>query len=103
MTVTGRAEMCSELQFLDEEVGNLARCRASRSRPVGASDRHVESLLLQVFLEHVEGFAEQFDGRLEEDLEEERFYVTVRRAYWAAAAASPGRKIADLLIQKLEF
>ena len=40
---------------------------------------------------------------LEEDLEEERFYVTVRRAYWAAAAGSPARKIADLLIQKLEF
>jgi HEAT repeats len=45
---------------------------------------------------------EAFD-MLEEDMEEERFYVTVRRAYWAAAPGSPGRKIADILIQKLEF
>ena len=45
---------------------------------------------------------EAFD-MLEEDMEEERFYVTVRRAYWAAAASSPARKIADILIQKLEF
>jgi hypothetical protein len=40
---------------------------------------------------------------LEEDLEEEQFFVTVRRAYWAAAAASPARKVAGALIQKLEF
>jgi HEAT repeat protein len=50
----------------------------------------------------IELLREAFD-MLEEDLEEERFYVTVRRAYWAAAAGSPARKIADLLIQKLEF
>jgi hypothetical protein len=36
-------------------------------------------------------------------MEEERFYVTVRRAYWAGTAGSPARKIADMLIQKLEF
>ena len=40
---------------------------------------------------------------LEEDFEEERFFVTVRRAYWAAAAGSPARKIAETLIQRLEF
>jgi HEAT repeat protein len=50
----------------------------------------------------IELLREAFD-MLEEDMEEERFYVTVRRAYWAAAAGSPARKIADLLIQKLEF
>ena len=50
----------------------------------------------------IELLREAFD-MLEEDLEEERFYVTVRRAYWAAPAGSPARKIADLLIQKLEF
>lgn len=50
----------------------------------------------------IELLREAFD-MLEEDMEEERFYVTVRRAYWAAAAASSARKIADLLIQKLEF
>ena len=50
----------------------------------------------------IELLREAFD-MLEEDLEEERFYVMVRRAYWAAPAGSAARKIADLLIQKLEF
>ena len=45
---------------------------------------------------------EAFD-MLEEDFEEERFFVFVRRAYWQAAPGSATRKIADALIQKLEF
>ena len=45
---------------------------------------------------------EAFD-MLEEDFEEERFFVFVRRAYWQAPAGSPTRKTADALIQKLEF
>jgi HEAT repeat protein len=40
---------------------------------------------------------------LEEDYEEERFFATVRRTYWQAPAGSPERKIADALIQALEF
>ena len=40
---------------------------------------------------------------LEEDYEEERFFATVRRSYWQAAAGSPERKLADALIQALEF
>ena len=50
----------------------------------------------------IELLREAFD-MLEEDLEEEQFFVTVRRAYWAAAAASPARKVAGALIQRLEF
>jgi HEAT repeat protein len=45
---------------------------------------------------------EAFD-MLEEDLEEEQFFVAVRRGYWAAAPGSPARRIADALIQHLEF
>ncbi len=45
---------------------------------------------------------ESFD-MLEEDLEEERFYATVRRGYWAAPPNSPARKIAESLIQTLDF
>jgi HEAT repeat protein len=45
---------------------------------------------------------EAFD-MLEEDFEEERFYVSVRRAYWAAPPGSATRKIAETLIQRLEF
>lgn len=40
---------------------------------------------------------------LDEDFEEERFFVTVRRAYWAAPDGSPRRKVAEVLIQRLEF
>jgi HEAT repeat protein len=40
---------------------------------------------------------------LEEDFEEERFFATVRRTYWQAAEGSPTRRVADALIQVLEF
>jgi HEAT repeat protein len=45
---------------------------------------------------------EAFD-MLEEDFVEERFFATVRRGYWKAAAGSPARRIAEALIRKLEF
>jgi HEAT repeat protein len=45
---------------------------------------------------------EAFD-MLEEDLEEERFFATIRRGYWAAPEGSPARRIATALIQTLEF
>ncbi len=45
---------------------------------------------------------EAFD-MLEEDFVEERFFVTVRRAFWQAAPGSPARRTAEALIQKLEF
>jgi len=40
---------------------------------------------------------------LEEDFEEERFFATVRRTYWQSPEGSPPRKVADTLIQVLEF
>jgi hypothetical protein len=40
---------------------------------------------------------------LEEDFEEERFFATVRRTYWQAPEGSVERKVADALIQVLEF
>jgi len=46
--------------------------------------------------------AEAFD-MLEEDLEEERFFVEVRRTYWAAPDGSPTRKLCEQLITKLDF
>jgi HEAT repeat protein len=45
---------------------------------------------------------EAFD-MLEEDYVEERFFATVRRGYWQAAAGSPARTVAEALIRKLEF
>lgn len=46
--------------------------------------------------------AEAFD-MLEEDLEEERFFVAVRKEYWAAPDDSPMRKLCGELINKLDF
>ncbi|HEX5216339.1 MAG TPA: hypothetical protein VFV98_12815 [Vicinamibacterales bacterium] len=40
---------------------------------------------------------------LGEDFEEERFYVTIRRAFWAAPEASARRQAAQALIDILEF
>lgn len=46
--------------------------------------------------------AEGFD-MLEEDLEEEQFFVSVRRGYWAAADGSAVRRLSEQLINKLDF
>jgi len=40
---------------------------------------------------------------LEEDFAEEMFYVVVRRAYWTAADGSAERRLAEAVLQKLEF
>ncbi len=50
----------------------------------------------------IELLRDAFD-MLEEDFEEELFYVQVRRAYWASAEGSAARKLAEAVIQKLEF
>ncbi|MCA1563970.1 MAG: HEAT repeat domain-containing protein [Acidobacteria bacterium] len=50
----------------------------------------------------IELLREAFD-MFEEDMAEERFFITVRRAYWHADEGSPARRIASVLVQKLEF
>jgi hypothetical protein len=50
----------------------------------------------------IELLRDAFD-MLEEDYEEERFFATVRRAYWQAPAGSPARAAADALVKGLEF
>jgi hypothetical protein len=40
---------------------------------------------------------------LNEDFDEERFFMALRRQYWAAPEGSSRRRVADLLIQRLEF
>lgn len=46
--------------------------------------------------------AEGFE-MLEEDYEEESFFVAVRRGYWQAAEATPTRRVGQTLIDKMEF
>lgn len=50
----------------------------------------------------IEVLRDAFD-MLSEDFEEERFFVDIRRAYWAAPEGSPRRAVAQALIDKLEF
>jgi HEAT repeat protein len=65
-------------------------------------------LMLSVLAAHsdrehaVELVAEGFD-MLEEDLDKERFFATVRRAYWDAPENSPTRDLMRTLIGKLDF
>ena len=40
---------------------------------------------------------------LEEDYEEERFYVEIRKAFYAAPEGSARKRVAQALIDKLEF
>jgi HEAT repeat protein len=46
--------------------------------------------------------AEGFD-MLEEDLEKERFFASIRRTYWQSAEGSPARSLMQTLIGKLDF
>jgi HEAT repeat protein len=46
---------------------------------------------------------ESFDMVSSEDFALERFYVEVRRQYWASNASSPRRRLTETLIQKLAF
>ncbi len=50
----------------------------------------------------IELIAEGFD-MLEEDYEEESFFVDVRRGYWKASESSATRRVGQELIEKLEF
>lgn len=82
--------------------------RAAIALAIGTIALRNPSLVLQVLesrrdlVAATELLREAFD-MLDEDFEEERFFVTVRRAYWAAPAGSAGRRIAETLIQRLEF
>ena len=49
------------------------------------------------------GFLSEGFDMLEEDLEEEQFFVAVRRGYWAAADGTPVRRLSEQLISKLDF
>lgn len=50
----------------------------------------------------IELLRDAFD-MLEEDFAEELFYIDVRRRLWAAPEGSPARRLAEAVLQKLEF
>jgi HEAT repeat protein len=89
-------------------IPSLDPIRAPLALAVGKVALRNTPLMLQVLQKEkdqagaIELLREGFD-MLEEDLEEERFFVSVRRAFWAAADASPIRRLAEQLITKLDF
>jgi HEAT repeat protein len=106
LAVAGDTESASLLI----EVGAPSRdpARAAIALALGAVALRNTPLMLKVLEAQTDPkpaivlLGEAFD-MLEEDLLEERFFVLVRRGYWAAPDGSPARKIAAALIQTLEF
>jgi HEAT repeat protein len=106
LAVSGNAEAAAAL--LEAGVPSRDPARAAIALALGAVALRNTPLLLRVLEAQADPkpavvlLGEAFD-MLEEDLEEERFFVAVRRGYWSAPAASSARKIATALIQTLEF
>jgi hypothetical protein len=106
LAASGRAGALRAL--LDQGVVAGAGARAPIALGVGLVAFRTPDLVLRVLgartdLEaSVALFRDAFD-MLNEDLEEERFFVEVRRAYWAAADGSSARRVAEMLITMLEF
>jgi HEAT repeat protein len=82
--------------------------RAAIALSLGTVALRNPELLLQILTEQadnmgaIELLREAFD-MLEEDFEEERFFALVRRTYWKAPEGAPTRRVAESLIQRLEF
>jgi HEAT repeat protein len=106
LAIAGDAESASML--IDAGAPSRDPARAAIALALGAVALRNTPLMLKVLETQPDPkpgivlLGEAFD-MLEEDLLEERFFVAVRRGYWAAAEGSPARRIADALIQTLEF
>ena len=106
IAINGNAEALPML--FDAGIPSADPIRAPLALAVGKVALRNTPLMLQGLQSHkdVAGalslLAEGFD-MLEEDLEEEQFFVAVRRGYWAAADASPARRLSEQLINKLDF
>ena len=106
IAINGNAEALSIL--FDAGIPSADPIRAPLALAVGKVALRNTPVMLQGLQAHkdVAGalslLAEGFD-MLEEDLEEEQFFVAVRRGYWAAADASPARRLSEQLINKLDF
>jgi HEAT repeat protein len=102
----GRKEAIVEL--VEHGAPTRDPARAAIALALGTAALRNPSLLLEVLEQEpvlkpgVELLREAFD-MLEEDYEEERFFVTIRRAYWQAPESSARRKAAETLITSLEF
>lgn len=106
VAVAGNTDALTAL--FDEGISSRDPARAPIALAVGTVAIRNPTLMLRWFESRADPgeasalLAEAFD-MLEEHYEEERFFVTVRRAYWRAAEGSATRRVAAALIVKLEF
>ena len=106
IAIKGTAEALEIL--LNDGIPSRDPIRAPLALAVAKTALRNSPLFLKVLQGHqdqpgaIDLVAEGFD-MLEEDLEEEQFFVAVRRGYWAAADGSPTRRLAEQLITKLDF
>jgi hypothetical protein len=106
LAVAGSAEAATELIVRGGPTRDPER--APIARELGTVALRNTALMLTLVEDQalaspaIELLREAFD-MLDEDFEEERFFVAVRRAYWKAAEGSPTRRAAEALIQRLEF
>ena len=106
LAVAGREEAAVEL--IEKGAPTRDPMRAPMALALGTVALRNTALLLKVLEREplrepaIELLREAFD-MLEEDFDEERFFATVRRAYWEAPAGSPARVVADTVVRKLEF
>jgi HEAT repeat protein len=106
LAISGDAASASAL--LEAGVPSRDPARAAIALALGAVALRNTPLMLKVLESQGDPkpaivlLGEAFD-MLEEDLQEERFFVAVRRGYWAAPQSSPARTIAAALIQTLDF
>jgi HEAT repeat protein len=106
LAIAGNASAAAVL--VDKGVASRDPARAAIALALGAVALRNTPLMLQVLQARPDPkpaillLGESFD-MLEEDLDEERFYAAVRRGYWAAPVNAPARKIAETLIQTLDF
>lgn len=106
LAIAGRVDAAAELITLGAPTYDPVR--APIALALGTVALRNAALVLKVLEKEplrapaIELLRDAFD-MLEEDYEEERFFATVRRAYWQAPAGSPARAAADALIRGLEF
>lgn len=106
LAVSGREDAAAELFAQGAPTRDPAR--AAIALALGTVALRNTALLMKVLEQQADLAAaaellrESFD-MLEEDFDEERFFASVRRAYWQAAQGSPARNVAAVLIKTLEF
>lgn len=106
--LAARGNVAAATTLLDAGVPAGDASRAPIALAIGAAAvRSPETMLAAIATSSqqaraIELLRDAFD-MLEEDFEEELFYVEVRRIYWASAEGSAPRRVAEAVIQKLEF